>query len=253
MQLKPRYTEPQWMCETLGGKVVPGETREFGFTPVTVQEQDALLRGVSARTGADEPRRPRRGAAAGIPPHGAHGDCPEAAIGDDNHVCPLTPLAEDLGAARGSVVDIFLLAWVASLISIVAGSAALLALILNLRALRARPGKSKPQLRRGALVRLAAGTGCSGGDRVRGGVRAVRPPPACRRGDHRRDPRRPGVGDHAVEAVVVPRADEPEERGHQCVGQMLVHDPDSKSQACGEEEEQHHQRAHCGAEAREQA
>lgn len=57
----------------------------------------------------------------------------------NNHVCPLTPLAEDLGAARGSVVDIFLPAWAASRIPIVAGSAALLALILNLRALRARP------------------------------------------------------------------------------------------------------------------
>ena len=57
----------------------------------------------------------------------------------NNHVCPLTPLAEDLGAARGSVVDIFLPAWAASRIPIVAGSAALLALILNVRALRARP------------------------------------------------------------------------------------------------------------------
>ena len=57
----------------------------------------------------------------------------------NNQVCPLTPLAEDLGAARGSVVDIFLPAWAASRIPIVAGSAALLALILNLRALRARP------------------------------------------------------------------------------------------------------------------
>ena len=57
----------------------------------------------------------------------------------NNQVCPLTPLAEELGAARGSVVDIFLPAWAASRIPIVAGSAALLALILNLRALRARP------------------------------------------------------------------------------------------------------------------
>ena len=57
----------------------------------------------------------------------------------NNQVCPLTPLAEELGAARGSVVDIFLPAWAASRIPIVAGSAALLALILNLRAVRARP------------------------------------------------------------------------------------------------------------------
>jgi len=52
----------------------------------------------------------------------------------NNQVCPLTPLAEELGAERGSVVDIFLPAWVARRIPIVAGSAAVLALVLNLRA-----------------------------------------------------------------------------------------------------------------------
>lgn len=54
----------------------------------------------------------------------------------NNQVCPLTPLAEELGAKRGSVVDIFLPAWAARRIPIVAGSAAVLALVLNLRALR---------------------------------------------------------------------------------------------------------------------
>ena len=29
----------------------------------------------------------------------------------NDHICPLTPLAEELGAARGSVTDIFLPAW----------------------------------------------------------------------------------------------------------------------------------------------
>jgi hypothetical protein len=52
----------------------------------------------------------------------------------NNLVCPLTPLAEELGAERGSVVDIFLPDWAASRIPVVAGSAALLALVLNLRA-----------------------------------------------------------------------------------------------------------------------
>jgi hypothetical protein len=52
----------------------------------------------------------------------------------NNQVCPLTPLAEELGAERGSVVDIFLPDWAASRIPVVAGSAALLALVLNLRA-----------------------------------------------------------------------------------------------------------------------
>jgi hypothetical protein len=54
----------------------------------------------------------------------------------NNQVCPLTPLAEELGADRGSVVDLFLPASVASRIPLVSGSAALLALALNLRALR---------------------------------------------------------------------------------------------------------------------
>ena len=54
----------------------------------------------------------------------------------NNQVCPLTPLAEEVGAERGSVVDLFLPAWVASRIPAVAGSVAVLALALNLRALR---------------------------------------------------------------------------------------------------------------------
>ncbi|MGH2357012.1 MAG: hypothetical protein ACRDGJ_03240, partial [Candidatus Limnocylindria bacterium] len=52
----------------------------------------------------------------------------------NNQVCPLTPLAEEIGAERGSVVDNFLPDWAARRIPIVAGSAALLALFLNLRA-----------------------------------------------------------------------------------------------------------------------
>jgi hypothetical protein len=54
----------------------------------------------------------------------------------NNQVCPLTPLAEQLGAGRGSVVDIFLPSWAASRIPAVAGSAALMALALNIRAWR---------------------------------------------------------------------------------------------------------------------
>lgn len=52
----------------------------------------------------------------------------------NNQVCPLTPLAEELGAESGSVVDLFLPAWAARSIPAVAGSAAFLALALNLRA-----------------------------------------------------------------------------------------------------------------------
>jgi hypothetical protein len=61
-----------------------------------------------------------------------------ALYASNNQVCPLTPLAEELGAERGSVVDLFLPAWAASRIPVVAGSAAVLGLVLNLRAMRAR-------------------------------------------------------------------------------------------------------------------
>ena len=63
-----------------------------------------------------------------------------AIYASNNQVCPLTPLAEQLGAARGSVVDIFLPTWAARRIPLVAGSAALVAAALNLRALRAGSG-----------------------------------------------------------------------------------------------------------------
>ena len=56
----------------------------------------------------------------------------------NNQVCPLTPLAEEFGAERGSVVDLFLPAAVARQIPAVAGSAAVLALVLNIRALARR-------------------------------------------------------------------------------------------------------------------
>jgi hypothetical protein len=56
----------------------------------------------------------------------------------NNQVCPLTPLAQEFGAKRGSVVDMFLPAAVARQIPAVAGSAAVLALVLNLRALARR-------------------------------------------------------------------------------------------------------------------
>ena len=58
----------------------------------------------------------------------------------NNQVCPLTPLAEELGAERGSVADIFLPDCVARRIPLFAGGALLLGLALNGHALlRTRP------------------------------------------------------------------------------------------------------------------
>jgi hypothetical protein len=63
----------------------------------------------------------------------------------NNQVCPLTPLAEEFGAERGSVVDMFLPAAVARQIPLVAGSAAVLSLALNVRALARAGGRAGPR------------------------------------------------------------------------------------------------------------
>jgi hypothetical protein len=52
----------------------------------------------------------------------------------NNQVCPLTPLAEELGAERGSVVDMFLPARAARRIPLVASVALLGGVVLNARA-----------------------------------------------------------------------------------------------------------------------
>jgi hypothetical protein len=56
----------------------------------------------------------------------------------NNQVCPFTPLAEEFGAERGSVVDLFLPAVVARQVPLVAGTAAVVALITNLWSLLKR-------------------------------------------------------------------------------------------------------------------
>lgn len=60
----------------------------------------------------------------------------ESAIyASNNGVCPLTPLAEELGAASGSVTDIFLPDSISRRIPLVSGTVLVLGLVLNLRAL----------------------------------------------------------------------------------------------------------------------
>ena len=57
----------------------------------------------------------------------------------NNQVCPLTPLAEELGAERGSVADIFLPDWFSRRIPLFGGSALIVGLVLNLRAVLRMP------------------------------------------------------------------------------------------------------------------
>jgi hypothetical protein len=63
----------------------------------------------------------------------------EAAIYvSNNQVCPLTPLAEELGAESGSVVDIFLPDRLARRIPVVSSGVLLLGMALHVRALLTR-------------------------------------------------------------------------------------------------------------------
>ncbi len=65
----------------------------------------------------------------------------EAAVyGSNNQVCPLTPLAEDLGAASGSVTDIYLPGWLSRRIPLISSVALIVGMILNLRARRRQLG-----------------------------------------------------------------------------------------------------------------
>ena len=56
----------------------------------------------------------------------------------NNQVCPLTPLAEDLGADDGSVADIFLPEWASRRIPLIGGGALLLGVALHLVAVLGR-------------------------------------------------------------------------------------------------------------------
>jgi hypothetical protein len=51
----------------------------------------------------------------------------------NNQVCPLTPVAEELGAANGTVADIFLPDWAGRRIPLVGGSALVLGIVLFAR------------------------------------------------------------------------------------------------------------------------
>ena len=54
----------------------------------------------------------------------------------NNGVCPLTPLAEELGAASGSVTDIFLPDVISRRIPVLAGAVLVLGLVLDAHAWR---------------------------------------------------------------------------------------------------------------------
>ncbi len=61
-----------------------------------------------------------------------------AVFAANGFVCPLTPLAEEFGAERGSVTDIFLPDWLARNLTWISTPILVLGLALNLRALGRR-------------------------------------------------------------------------------------------------------------------
>lgn len=82
----------------------------------------------------------------------------ESAIyASNDQVCPLTPLAEQLGAGHGSVADMFLPEWISRRIPVVGGSAFALGVLLNGRAVykRRKPGSRRAIGSRGEHSRRA--------------------------------------------------------------------------------------------------
>jgi hypothetical protein len=57
-----------------------------------------------------------------------------AVFASNNLVCPLTPLAEELGASSGSVTDIYLPDWLSRRIPLISGAVLVVGLVLNGRA-----------------------------------------------------------------------------------------------------------------------
>jgi len=60
----------------------------------------------------------------------------------NNQVCPLTPLAEQLGATSGSVTDIYLPAWISERIPLFGGSVLIIGLVAHIVAWRHRARRS---------------------------------------------------------------------------------------------------------------
>lgn len=128
---RPRWS--QWITAPLGRIIPPGArpaalaTIKAVHTVIFASVARAIL--LFAWDGLRE-RPGRRGAAALAVALGE-----TAVYLSNNQVCPLTPLAEELGAERGSVVDIFLPGWLSRRIPLLGGSALVIGLVLNLRTL----------------------------------------------------------------------------------------------------------------------
>ncbi|MGZ8437629.1 MAG: hypothetical protein ACXWXR_03700 [Candidatus Limnocylindrales bacterium] len=75
-----------------------------------------------------------------------------AVFASNNQVCPLTPLAEELGAASASVTDIYLPGWLSWRIPLISGTALIVGMLMNVQTLglgRRREAADSPPERLG--------------------------------------------------------------------------------------------------------
>ncbi len=78
----------QWLCETLGGAVAPGERREYGHTRLRILADDHLFAGVDRETVVWMSHGDRvTSLPSGFRRLAATGSCPEAAVGDPARRC----------------------------------------------------------------------------------------------------------------------------------------------------------------------
>lgn len=121
--------------------LVPGRRRRAALNVIKAVHSAiffsvAALIVLFAWDGVRQRQSRRTGIAAGI------AVAESAIFASNNLVCPLTPLAEELGASSGSVTDIFLPDWISRRIPLVAGTVLVVGLLLNARAWKTtdRPG-----------------------------------------------------------------------------------------------------------------
>jgi hypothetical protein len=135
----PIHREPVWsevLTRPLAGRI-PDAWRPGALTAIKVAHTAiffSVLTMILLVTWDGMRGRPRRRTALAL---GAA--LAETAIyGSNNLVCPLSPLAESLGASSGSVSDIFLPDQVSRRIPLIAGGTLCLGIVLNLRVWLAR-------------------------------------------------------------------------------------------------------------------
>ena len=131
---RPAWSGP--LTESLAARIPvdwrPGVLAVIKFVHTAVFLSVAVL--IALFTWDGIRRRPRRRTALA----GVVAVAEAAVFVSNNQVCPLTPLAEELGAISGSVTDIYLPGWLSRRIPLISGIALIAGMILNAQTLRHR-------------------------------------------------------------------------------------------------------------------